>query len=140
MSAGAGLKALAHTGRALPSASVPALWGLYNGCWLVVLAAMGGSAVDLYLYGGAVALIELFGGWIVLWGRLFPLQEKGTSPIPIRNDLAILGATAVLFAGMAPVFGMWFLPMLGATVVLFVIVLRGKQGFRSHHRAVRRLD
>lgn len=101
-------------------ALVPALWALYNGMWLLLLAIFGGSAVILWLYGGAMAIVEGIAAMMVVSGWRHPLAERSYQ-VPARGEVGILAASGCLLVGLGFVFGSWFFPLGGVTLFLAVI-------------------
>jgi hypothetical protein len=99
---------------------VPALWALYNAVWLLILATFGGTATVLWLYGGAMALVEGFAAMVVLSGLRHPLAERSYQ-VPARGEVGILAASGCLLVGLGFVFGSWFFPLGGVTLSLAVI-------------------
>jgi hypothetical protein len=98
-------------------ALVPAGWAAYNGLWLAILAGLGGSALTLWLYGGAVALTELFAGAVVVSGWRHPVEPRRYR-LAARGEAALCGALGVAFGGLGAVFGAWFFPLAAVLLVL----------------------
>jgi hypothetical protein len=97
-------------------AVVPAGWGVYNGLWLVVMAGMGGTAVNLWLYAGAVTITMLFACCLVL-SRWRHQLEASRFPVGLRGEASGIAAGGIAIVGLGFVFGAWFFPLGGAFVL-----------------------
>lgn len=115
-------------------AVVPAGWAAYNGMWLAVLAGFGGSALVLWLYGGAIALTALFAAAVVASGWRHPVEPRRYR-VPGRGEAALSGAAGVAFVGLGVVYGAWFYPI-GGVLVAFTAVLAALE-VRERHRPAR---
>lgn len=98
-------------------AIVPAGWALYNGMWFCVMAGFGGNADMMWLYGGSIALTELFAGAVSMSKFLHPGDVRHYV-LPTRGEAGLLGAVALLFAAVAIAFGIWFWPLCAVSLVL----------------------
>jgi hypothetical protein len=104
-------------------AIVPAGWATYNGVWLITLSAFGGSAVVLWLYGGAIALTALFAMAVVLSQWRHPLESRRYQ-VPLRAEASIIGAGGICFVGLGFAFGAWLFPVGGILIVWAALVAR----------------
>ena len=97
---------------------VVAGWGAANGLLTALLAGMGGSAVVVGIYGGAVTLIEVIAVSVLISRRRRASAPRTADP-PAAS--AILVAAAALLAGIGLAFGWWTallaLPLLVAAVI-----------------------
>ncbi|HZU80964.1 MAG TPA: hypothetical protein VE991_13685 [Acidimicrobiales bacterium] len=85
-------------------------WGLVNAALLLILAGFGGSAMELWLYGGACGLVGLFAAAAFVSSRRHPLPVRRYRVVPETEAAAAL-AVACAFGGLTLVFGLWFVPL-----------------------------
>lgn len=109
-------------------AIVPAGWAAYNGLLLAVLAGFGGNDTAMWVYAGAVALVEAFAAAVVFSRWRHPTIPRQVR-LPIRGEASIFGGLGAALAGLGVVFGSWFYPV--AAVVLAVAVYLAVTGLKN---------
>jgi hypothetical protein len=96
-----------QSAKAGPAALVVAIWGAANGLLTALLAGMGGTAVVLWIYGGAVSLTELVAAAAFIAGRLRPTGPPPRQPL--GGGTALLFALGAALSGFGLAFGWWIL-------------------------------
>lgn len=104
------------------SAKVPALWALFNGVLMGVAGALGAKPTILYLYGGAIAITELYAAAVFVSERAHPL---GPRQYAVRGSTgaALWLALTCAFGALAGGYGLWFAPLAGATLIITAYVM-----------------
>lgn len=110
---------------------VVASWGGINSALLVTLAGYGGSAMALWLYGGAVGLTMLFAAGVAASVVHRPTRVRPRL-MPNHGEVGILSAGGVLAIGLALTFGPWFYPI--AVGFLFFAALGAFRDWRLTSR------
>lgn len=107
-------------------ALVPAGWAAYNAVWLAVQGGLdagrhGGPGVDwpIWVYAGAIAITTLFTFFLLVSRWRSPLGATHHH-VSLRGDAGLCGALGVTFAGLAVVYGSWWVPLAGVMVVMAV--------------------
>lgn len=107
-------------------AIVPVGWGLYNAVWLFVESGFDGvrktyigTTWPLYLYAGAVSITMLFAAAITISRWRHPVEPRQRA-VSTRGDAAICGALGIMFGGLVPIFGLWWVPFSLAMLVIAI--------------------
>ncbi|MEV6739689.1 hypothetical protein AB0N14_23230 [Streptomyces sp. NPDC051104] len=99
-------------------------WGLLNGVLLAVLAVYGEASLVYWLWGSAVALLEL-AALLVLGSSEAGPEQHTRYRLPRGGAAAVLPAAAGITLGvLSAVYGLWLLvvavPLLGVAAALAV--------------------
>jgi hypothetical protein len=84
-------------------------WALLNAAFVVVLVGYGGSAIALGCYAGACAIVAIVASVVHVSRRRAGTDRRFR--VPTGGEVPVVAAAACAFAGLAVVFGYWFLPV-----------------------------